>query len=137
MKKNLFFLFRWLFFSIFAFEITPSDEVCQATIHATHCQRHTPLVIHLPLRVGEAAIEVPEALPATVDDFPLRAYHRTDLAEQYHPESHGKSAWEKFKYELDLCHGLHNALRDVGYDGKRRTYTPTEVWVIAQFLDTP
>ena len=80
---------------------------------------------------------VPEVLPASLDGLALRTYGRTELAELYHPETCGKSAWEKFRYELDLCHGLQRALRDVGYDGKRRSYSPTEVWVIVQFLDTP
>lgn len=76
-------------------------------------------------------------LPVKYFDLDIRTYRRTELAELYHPEAKGKSAWEKFRYELNLCKDLKAALREAGYDGKRRTFTPTEVWIIAQYLDTP
>ena len=80
---------------------------------------------------------VPEVLPAAIYDFPIRAYGRTELAELYHPTVKGKKAWERFKYELDLCRDLQAALQAAGYDGRRRTFNPTEVWVIAQYLCVP
>lgn len=82
-------------------------------------------------------VQVPTPLPETIYDFPIRRYGRTELAERYHPESRGKSAWEKFKYELDLCTDLQTALATAGYDPHRRHFTPTEVWIIAQFLSVP
>lgn len=80
---------------------------------------------------------VPEVLPEKIYDFEIRTYRRTELAELYHPEVKGEKAWKRFRYELHLCRDLRSALREAGYDGKRRSFTPKEVWLIVQYLCVP
>ena len=57
-----------------------------------------------------------------MNEFKIRAYGRMELAQLYSPE---------------LCPGLLQRLYDLGYESKRRSFTPLEVRVIVDALGEP
>lgn len=69
--------------------------------------------------------------------FRIKAYGRTELALRYFPELLPSSAWHKLKSWIEGCKGLMPRLQELGYDAKRRTFTPAEVKAIVEYLDEP
>lgn len=69
--------------------------------------------------------------------FRIRAYGRTELACMYYPKLTPHAAWKKLKALMEGCRGLMARLKELEYDGSRRSFTPAEVRAIVAFLDEP
>lgn len=67
----------------------------------------------------------------------IRTYGRTELAQAYFPGLAPTSAWRKLSGWLGLCRPLAAELRRLGYDGRRRTFTPAEVTAIFHYIGEP
>lgn len=67
----------------------------------------------------------------------IRTYGRTELAQAYFPQLSGKAAWRKLRSWIVLCRPLACELARLGYDGRRRTFTPAEVSAIYKYLGEP
>ena len=65
-----------------------------------------------------------------MNEFKIRAYGRMELAQLYSPELTDIAAYRKMKKWISLCPGLLQRLYDLGYESKRRSFTPLEVRVI-------
>ena len=69
-----------------------------------------------------------------MNEFKIRAYGRMELAQLYSPELTDIAAYRKMKKWISLCPGLLQRLYDLGYESKRRSFTPLEVRVICRRL---
>ena len=65
-----------------------------------------------------------------MSEFKIRAYGRMELAQLYSPQLTDIAAYRKMKKWISLCPGLLQRLYDLGYESKRRSFTPLEVRVI-------
>ena len=72
-----------------------------------------------------------------MNEFKIRAYGRMELAQLYSPELTDIAAYRKMKKWISLCPGLLQRLYDLGYESKRRSFTPLEVRVIVDALGEP
>ena len=70
-------------------------------------------------------------------EFKIRAYGRMELAQLYSPELTDMAAYRKMKKWIDLCPGLTGRLARLGYDPRRRSFTPLEVRAIVDALGEP
>ena len=59
-----------------------------------------------------------------MNEFKIRAYGRMELAQLYSPELTDIAAYRKMKKWISLCPGLLQRLYDLGYESKRRSFTP-------------
>ena len=59
---------------------------------------------------------------------------RTELALLYNPQLSPKAAWKKLKNWIDLCKPLSDELRQLGYTGRQRIFTPRQVSRIVYYL---
>ena len=74
----------------------------------------------------------------TTDEFRIRAYGRTELAQMYSPHITPEAAWQKLKAWIDYYPGLNGWLREAGYRPERRTgFTPRQVRLIVEALGEP
>ena len=69
-----------------------------------------------------------------MNEFKIRAYGRMELAQLYSPTLTDIAAYRKMKKWISLCPGLLQRLYDLGYESKRRSFTPLEVRVIVDAL---
>ena len=69
-----------------------------------------------------------------MSEFKIRAYGRMELAQLYSPQLTDIAAYRKMKKWISLCPGLLQRLYDLGYESKRRSFTPLEVRVIVDAL---
>lgn len=69
--------------------------------------------------------------------FTLRAYGRTELALLYNPHMTGAAAWRKLRQWIAIFPGLPERLAALGYNGRQRSFTPTEVAGIVESLGEP
>ena len=69
--------------------------------------------------------------------FQIKEYGRTELAQQYSPDIQPESAWKKLKEWIALKPGLADRLRALGYDGRKRSFTPAMVQAIVEDLGEP
>lgn len=72
-----------------------------------------------------------------MSEFKIRAYGRMELAQLYSPQLTDIAAYRKMKKWISLCPGLLQRLYDLGYESKRRSFTPLEVRVIVDALGEP
>jgi hypothetical protein len=72
-----------------------------------------------------------------MSEFKIRAYGRMELAQLYSPQLTDIAAYRKMKKWISLCPGLLQRLYDLGYESKRRSFTPLEVRVIVDDLFVP
>ena len=72
-----------------------------------------------------------------MSEFKIRASGRMELAQLYSPQLTDIAAYRKMKKWISLCPGLLQRLYDVGYESKRRSFTPLEVRVIVDALGEP
>lgn len=72
-----------------------------------------------------------------MNEFKIRSYGRMELAQLYSPELTDIAAYRKMKKWISLCPGLLQRLYDLGYESKRRSFTPLEVRVIVDALGEP
>lgn len=59
---------------------------------------------------------------------------RTELALLYNPQLSPKSAWQKLQHWIDVCQPLKEELRQLGYTGRQRIFTPRQVSRIVHYL---
>ena len=71
-----------------------------------------------------------------MSEFKIRAYGRMELAQLYSPQLTDIAAYRKMKW-IFLCPGLLQRLYDLGYESKRRSFTPLEVRVIVDAFGEP
>lgn len=72
-----------------------------------------------------------------MQEFRIKEYGRMELAMKYSPGIAPESAWRKLKRWIYLCPGLTARLRDKGYDGHSRSFTPAQVRIIVEALGEP
>lgn len=70
-------------------------------------------------------------------DLTVKTYGRTELAQMYFPRLTAGAAWRKLRLWIRLCRPLGSALAELGYDSRRRTFTPAEVAAIFAYLGEP
>ena len=73
----------------------------------------------------------------TLRPFKIREYGRQELASLYCPTLKPDSAWKKLNQWMDLYPGLKDKLRECGYNGKKRTFTPLQVGIIVEAMGEP
>ena len=66
-----------------------------------------------------------------------RAWGRMELAQAYFPTIGGPSAWRKLCGWIELCKPLSDELARLGYNHRRRTFTPREVEAIFHYIGEP
>lgn len=71
------------------------------------------------------------------ENFKIRTYGRTELAQMYCPELTPNAAWKKLKRWIKECKGLTERLWELGYNPKHRSFTPAQVKAIIDYLDEP
>ena len=59
---------------------------------------------------------------------------RMELAQLYFPQLGGIAAWKKLQHWINICQPLKDELRQLGYTGKQRTFTPRQVNRIVHYL---
>lgn len=72
-----------------------------------------------------------------MENFKIRTYGRTELAQLYCPEMNPKSAFRKLTQWIDLYPELRERLSAEGVSPKSRTYTPGQVRIIVEALGEP
>ena len=73
----------------------------------------------------------------TMKDFKLQQYGRMELAQIYCPDIAPESAWKKLKIWINHYPGLSERLRQLGYDGSTRSFSPAQVQAIVEALGEP
>ena len=71
------------------------------------------------------------------DNFLIREYGRTELAQLYSPDITSQSAWRKLREWIEGNTALSDELCALGYDGSKRTFTPRMVSRIVYYLGYP
>ncbi len=69
--------------------------------------------------------------------FVIHEYGRIELAQLYCPDIQPESAWKKLKAWIALKPGLSDHLRELGYSGHTRTFTPAQVRAIVDAIGEP
>lgn len=69
--------------------------------------------------------------------FKVRAYGRTELAQEYCPTLTPSAAYRKLRQWISRSPGLAERLRLLGCNGRSRTWTPAEVKEIVEALGEP
>ena len=59
---------------------------------------------------------------------------RMELAQLYFPQLGGIAAWKKLQHWISICQPLKDELRQLGYTGRQRTFTPKQVSRIVHYL---
>lgn len=72
-----------------------------------------------------------------MEDFKIREYGRTQLAQMYCPDIMPESAWKKLKKWMERSPGLMQSLEATGYDQHSRSFTPAQVQLIVGALGEP
>ena len=72
-----------------------------------------------------------------MEQFKIRAYGRTELALLYNPGLTDYSAYRKLMQWIAHSRPLTLRLEELGYDPRRRTFTPLEVRAIVEALGEP
>lgn len=70
-------------------------------------------------------------------NFKIRAYGRTELAQMYSPHLSPNAAWRKLKQWIDLYPGLALHLCEMGCSKNMRTWPPSAVRLIVEALGEP
>ena len=72
------------------------------------------------------------------ENFEIREYGRTELAQMYSPDITPAAAWKKLKGWINYCPGLTERLQSLGYRPHRqRTFTPAQVRAITEAVGEP
>lgn len=66
-----------------------------------------------------------------------KSFGRTELALLYCPDITPGRAWRKLQQWIALYPGLTEQLRQHGYTGKSRSFTPAQVGLIIEALGEP
>lgn len=69
--------------------------------------------------------------------FRIRAYGRTELAQQYNPHLAPSTAWHRLREWILRYPGLPERLTELGYVESARTWTPAQVRAIVDALGEP
>lgn len=72
------------------------------------------------------------------ENFEIRQYGRTELAQMYSPDITPAAAWKKLKAWIGYHPTLEGELRELGYHpGRQRLFTPAQVAAITGALGEP
>lgn len=69
--------------------------------------------------------------------FPIKGYHKADLALMYHPNLSARAAMGKMRRWINRNAELKKRLMEVQINLLNHTYTPKEVAIIVEFLGEP
>ena len=72
-----------------------------------------------------------------INEFKIREYGRTELAQLYSPDITPASAWKKLKIWIGLYPGLNQQLSLLGYHQRQRIFTPSQVRAIVDAIGEP
>lgn len=72
-----------------------------------------------------------------MENFEIRTYGRTELAQCYFPDLNPQVAYRKLQYWIDYYPRLREDLAAAGCDPKRRTYMPAQVKLIVEAIGEP
>lgn len=72
-----------------------------------------------------------------INEFKIREYGRTELAQLYSPDITPESAWKKLKTWIGLFPGLNKQLSSLGYHHRQRIFTPAQVRAIIDAIGEP
>ncbi len=72
-----------------------------------------------------------------MEEFKIRTYGRTELAQCYCPTMNPRAAYRKVMQWIDMYPNLRQHLAELGLDPKSRTYTPAQVKAIVDALGEP
>lgn len=73
----------------------------------------------------------------TTNEFPIRAYSKKELALMYFPDSTPGTAVKHLMVTIRRCDMLWDELLAMGYNKRRKTFTPREVRAICDWLGAP
>lgn len=71
------------------------------------------------------------------EDFEVRSYGKTELAQLYMPDISPRSALATFRYWIARYPGLKERLAAQGVTPQIKRYTPSQVQLIVMALGTP
>lgn len=72
-----------------------------------------------------------------MEDFTIRAYGRTELAQYYFPTLNPQVAYRKLQEWIDYCPQLRQRLNAAGCHPRSRMYMPVQVRMIVEALGEP
>lgn len=72
-----------------------------------------------------------------MEEFRIKEYGRTQLAQLYCPDIAPPSAWKKLRRWMAASPGLAGRLSALGYGDGCRSFTPAQVAAIVEALGTP
>ncbi len=73
----------------------------------------------------------------TMNDFPIKAYSKKELALLYFPDSTPRAAVNHLMAMVKRNDMLWDELQEAGYYSNRKTFTPREVRAIIDWLGAP
>ena len=71
------------------------------------------------------------------DNFTIRAYSKKELALMFYPDSMPSTAVKHLMATIGRCDMLWEELLAMGYNKRRKTFTPREVRAIIDWLGAP
>ena len=71
------------------------------------------------------------------DNFMIRAYSKKELALMFYPDSMPSTAVKHLMTTIGRCDMLWDELLAMGYNKRRKTFTPREVRAIIDWLGAP
>ena len=72
-----------------------------------------------------------------MNETPIRAYSKQELAQTYFPDIAPRSAVNRLLAWIDRCQPLSQALHEAGYRKTSKWFTPHEVGLIVHYLGDP
>ena len=72
-----------------------------------------------------------------MENFEIRTYGRTELAQCYFPDLNSQAAYRKLQYWIDYYPHLREDLNATGCTPKSRTYMPAQVKLIVGAIGEP
>ena len=72
-----------------------------------------------------------------MDNFTIRAYSKKELALLFFPDSMPGTAVKHLMTTIRRCDMLWDELQAMGYNNRRKTFTPREVRAIVEWLGAP
>lgn len=72
-----------------------------------------------------------------MNETPIRAYSKQELAQTYFPDIAPRSAVNRLRAWIGRCQPLSQALHEAGYRKTSKWFTPHEVGLIVHYLGDP
>ena len=72
-----------------------------------------------------------------MENFPIRAYSKKELALMYFPDSTPRTAVNHLMAMIRKCDMLWDELQEMGYYPRSKTFTPRQVQAVIDWLGAP